>query len=113
MSKDQENIEILEGNHLIAKFMGHKTFNGSSIWIGENISTSIATWCAYHESWDKLMPVVEKIQLEGFEIAIFSNYCHINSGKTLDFGYIKGQSKIEAVFCAVITFIKWHNENNI
>lgn len=77
----------------------------------------------YHTSWDWLMPVVEKIESMGFETLICSysgQYMNIlhnvsvkdatveNPTKTLG----TGNTKIQAVYTAVLSFITWHNEND-
>lgn len=72
----------------------------------------------FHKSWDWLMPVVEKIedydiiasfQIEHPTIFIWS------SSENSTFEDIEvntfGKTKIEAVYTAVIEFIKWYNKN--
>jgi hypothetical protein len=69
----------------------------------------------YHSSWDWLMPVLEKIASLGYkwEIGISPykkesvfHYCKIWS-----IGTIEGVSPLDAVYGAVVEFVKWHNLN--
>ncbi len=69
----------------------------------------------YHSSWDWLMPVVERIQKEGFRTSIENNWTSIDgcvdetdgiwfetTGGNLDM--------MQATYEAVVKFIKWYNE---
>jgi hypothetical protein len=68
MEKEQE---IIEGNHLIAEFMGyavavnvkHESGNPTYVRREKDSSTSFQTleWMPYHTSWDWLMPVIIKL----------------------------------------------------
>lgn len=62
----------------------------------------------YADSWDWLMPVVEKIESSGFNVLIEDNFCRI--GQELQ---VKAttMTKIESVYKAVVEFIKWYNQN--
>ena len=84
--------EIIEGDKLIAEFMGEKATGG------------------YHQSWDWLMPVVEKIEENcpekpdwtdgntGWPCTLFSATC--------------SPWKIENTYKSVIKYIKWYNTQN-
>lgn len=112
--------EILEGNKLIAEFMGcygsiHYCGNEEIYAYGFKDTHITERWIEskfnnrtpYHESWDWLMPVVEKIESlknsDDYEIDIFGNCCDIGGR----FEAV-GETKIAAVYIAVIEFIKWH-----
>lgn len=99
---------VLDGNKLIAEFVGH-----------ENA-------LEYHNSWDTLMSVIEKIEstwdpFHGyFGIHICSNSCGIQGSKLrLDknnprYAYSDMQyerNKITATWIAITNFIKWYNAN--
>lgn len=113
--------EIIEGNKLIAEFMGGITSNMNNrivqgyqnIWLPFHgicnwgtIKTGNGKILLYHSSWDWLMPVVEKIknisgafinsdsQDEKFAYLIFS---------------LSITTPIETVYIYVINFIKWYN----
>ena len=82
-------------------------------------------WGQFHSDWNWLVSVVEKIELieddyDGrFIVYISSNNCTIQSTNfRLDkinvesphyFSSLYGNSKIEAVWTAIIEFIKWYN----
>ena len=62
----------------------------------------------YHKSWDWLMPVVEKIEQtnDGCTLVIIEDErCHIDNQKGFEIDSV-GHTKIEAVYNAVIKFIK-------
>jgi len=74
----------------------------------------------YHTSWNELMPVVEKIEENHFT-KIVGKHCSINQAKTSEFNnwiatvgmtFAPCKTKIEAVYKAVVIFIKWYNEQN-
>jgi hypothetical protein len=135
MSTEQANKRIAD-NRLIAEFMGcYLNDSGTAYYmkvgdpfaIGGTRSVYPFGLLKYHTSWDWLMPVVEKIQQLRFMVAIIgdgnpntnelpNNYCNIfKEGFTLDMvidgGLIKSNSKIDAVYQAVLQFIQWHNQN--
>ena len=76
----------------------------------------------YHEDWNWLMVVVEKIEsLEIFDrMGRFNintknfdeNYTSFITDKDEDFIQCEGDTKIEAVYNAVVEFIKWYNNQN-
>ena len=76
----------------------------------------------YHEDWNWLMVVVEKIEsLEIFDrMGRFNintknfdeNYTSFITDKDEDFIQCEGDTKIEAVYNAVVEFIKWYNTQN-
>ena len=122
--------EIIEGNKLIAEFMGGEV---KSIGDFPNVFWKLSyrpsysgitiDLLEYHSSWDWLMPVVEKIENcferyvivtikgTGCHITLFTQYAMVHNG--IDFpniDYHHENSKIEAVWLAVVEFIKWYNQ---
>ena len=94
--------EILEGNELIAKFIGRNKSYDERDRIYH-----------YDTSWDWLMPVVEKIESLGWDIEIIKNSCAIRCGnkpnrffETLTICDLK----MEAVWSSIVKFIKWYNQ---
>jgi hypothetical protein len=122
-----ESKEIIEGNKLIAEFMGwrfetiHDQYGGELLayfqdelrWRGER-PEYLDTMCssehgyAFHCDWNKLMPVVEKIEAMDHysRVTIENNFCGINDMDELS-GV--GDSKIDAVWKAVLCFVNWYN----
>ena len=111
----------MKENKLIAEFMGlefskgeyYRPLYNSGDWIPENE-------LQYHESWDWLMPVVEKIFSLGYHYEIKPRYMMIKERTSLHWmsceANFKGQtynkSQIEIVYNAVVEFIKQYNEEN-
>ncbi len=119
----------MKDNKLIAEFMGlepektlenkivyaHKTVNSDKI---NDIQTDFyeAFELKYYLSWDWLMLVVEKIEAMKSPVYISSNCCTIyeyanfNIEKGDYFTEVYADTKINAVYQAVIKFITWYNE---
>lgn len=102
------DTDIIEGNKAIAEFMD------------EDLSFPYD----YHVSFDWLMPVVERIEHcddtkndrgYSFHVCIFDKDCHIyeymNDDEQPPIFMEEGKTKLEAVWLAVIEFIKWKNKN--
>lgn len=71
-------------------------------------------WRSYHNDWNLLMPVVEKIETLGFNVNIVSIWCDVER-KTMKVDLITeadGETKIQATYKAVVEFIKWYNNQN-
>jgi len=75
--------------------------------------------CKYHEEWNQLMPVVSKIETLGYDSRIEGN--NSDGGFLCDFVDIENKqmacetsykSKIDAVYSAVVEFIKVYNDEN-
>ena len=123
-------MEVVEGNKLIAEFMGMKFIphgkwyhlfkpnedcwqpKGFSIWFANK-------HLKYSSSWDWLMPVVEKIERLGYKTKIsfddFGTWTQIHYGLSVaDTSETKALNqhgtKIENTYKTVVEFIKWHNE---
>jgi len=105
--------EVIEGNKLIAEFMGWKCSNNEDRWTQPDHSK--VTGLYFHGSWDWLIPVVEKIEnlREIRDFVISSVGCSILSHGFKSFiSYDECDSKISAVYKSVVEFIKWHNSQN-
>lgn len=103
--------EIQEGNKLIADFMGVKFDIHGEITGKHGV---IVKGSRYHSSWDWLMPVVEKIEQilpDDSVVTIEYKDCYIPVLEDDDSFTIQGNglTKIEAVYNAVVEFIKWYN----
>jgi hypothetical protein len=117
-----------EINRIIGEWDGAKIINETDYnfmvyrWENREQVDCYLSQFRYHESWDWLMPVVEKIEsvhIEAhgrFGVYICSNNCTIqgskfNSEKRSDAYYfdIYSVTKIHATWLAVKEFIIWHN----
>ena len=113
---------IIENNKLIAEFMGYE-FITNNIFINrlpKDFLNNSESYKCFHNSWDWLMPVVDKIESFIFQNDEFYNFnilggCYVivisshgNELITSD----EGQSKLECVYIAIIEFIKWYNQQN-
>ncbi len=100
-----------EGNFLIANFMGYNYPDNAN----EVYKASLVDLHNYHENWNLLMPVVEKIEsTTKVAFNIFQNECWIadEQYRTTAQGYrvaTKESTKIDAVYKAVIQFIQWYS----
>ena len=88
---------IIENNKLIAEFL----VNNDYLTIND---------LKYHEDWNLLMEVVEKIEsIKGVQIFINGISCEIMFKSKVISKH--SNTKIEAVYNACVTFIDWYNEN--
>jgi DNA replication protein DnaC len=116
-------MTTIENNKLIAEFMGglfnkhsnkYGIGNAEYITIGKlnNVVKAINHYdivdLKYHNNWNWLMEVVEKIESLSEEQKVI-NFSRQN--KSI-FDFKLTESKIEATYNACIEFIKWYNENN-
>jgi|TARA_R100000081_G_scaffold60010_1_gene29908 hypothetical protein len=116
----------MKDNKLIAEFMGLRTNSYGDYNIDKDVMGFDMIVCSladtkFHESWDWLMPVVEKIEAEleeEFRVVTLEHECSIHQ-KTEDqklqdaFQCVAqkfGTSKIEATYNAVVEFIKQYNK---
>ena len=131
-----ETNEILKGNKLIAEFMKAKNENSDIYYLPEfghyfNSYGQIeynecfrSNELKYHSSWDWLMPIVAKIFKLGYVCVFYGNHCCIqdklsftNSKQINKYPYyidtysLNEDTLIEAVFEAIVKFIKWYNDN--
>ena len=113
---------ILESNELIAKFIGVELLkdllasNKGFI----NIDIDIYEQCKFHNDWNWLMKVVEKIEsIEDcvYQVDILQEGCKILERCRLLIDNRVGKlesdtTKIESVYLACVEFIKWYNNKN-
>lgn len=116
--------EVLEGNKLIARFMGVEQMFDYKVsppeplpiyWIGYQIHESELD---YDSDWSRLMPVVEKVETlkhthdngitTMFDVVINREGVCIDGYSSRDFCF---GNKKESIYRAVVDFIKWYNEN--
>ncbi len=121
--------EILEGNKLIAEFMGYRVFHKrypKNHGIGapeKEFKDCIVEKTKYHSSWDWSILVVDRINGMGkaFNLAMFKNYISLTVEKFenkfyKDFSFSHAeyitseQTGKEAMFKLLVKFIEWHNQ---
>jgi hypothetical protein len=102
-----------ENNKLISDFMGITNMESGQWSITEQMNNGY-----YHKSWNWLMPIIEKIEIDAI-VVITGNNCEIYTLKNDDYDFMSNYniknnnySKIESTYLAVIEFIKWYNKNN-
>lgn len=113
----------IEGNKLIAEFMGilvddfrwGKIKQIHLLAICEPQGHINLLDCEFYNpnsDWNQLMPAVIKIESiensDSYEVDIFGNCCNIGSSDRFD---ATGVTKIEATWKAVIQFITWYNQS--
>lgn len=121
-----KTVENTENNELIAEFMElsairHKYKPNVYEWLdlisGESI-LSTPQQMKFDQSWDWLMPVVDKIDQFGATIIIGRMFCDIKyqdplmNENSFDVRISSGV-KINAVNGAVVEFIKWYNNGRV
>jgi hypothetical protein len=93
-----------ESNKLIAEFMGF------------DIDKRNPNTILYHSDWNWLMEVVEKIESKGFDVHINTCVCRVSDvgeDRFEDIETFNSNSKLQAVYQAVLEFIKWYkNQTN-
>lgn len=102
-------MQVVNDNKLIAEYMGEKI--DLNKW-GENWRKVLSQHTTnevpnYHQSWDWLMPVVEKIDKKTHRTEIRGNLF----GVCGDMPYFKGRTPIEAVHNGVVAYIKRELKN--
>jgi len=121
-------MNIQKGNVLIAQFMDNWADTGQepAFYVYKHKGYE-SHELLFHESWDWLMPVVEKIEELGYYVNILSYTtdgnnkefgCQITKYDEEDYQYKNlplkftfAKSKIEEVYLQIIEFIKWYNKN--
>ena len=119
-------MKTLENNKLIAEFLNltSQVIFEQVFTVSENGKTKFykKDELEFHTDWNWLMQVVEKIEsLEIFDrMGRFNintknfdeNYTSFITDKDEDFIQCEGETKIKAVYNAVVEFIKWYNNQN-
>lgn len=111
-------------NEIIAEFMGLQVYQTweemRAVPINNLKAWALPDHLGYHYSWDRLMPVVEKIiKIPTGDDDFF--YARTFGMRDADgnflfrfnrFQVITAKTLIDAVYSAVVEFIKWYNENH-
>ena len=122
------NEEIIEGNKLIAKFMGGKFRKSKDknaldkyFDLKDKGYFYYENEICYHASWDWIMPVLEKIEQIGciieisYSLVCMCRICVIWKKHEKALNIINdnngGLEPIIAIYKSVVEFIKWYNQN--
>jgi len=127
--------EIIEGNKLIAEFMGETNLTkvkylGYKIPVGRGKKATVeATKLIPYEKqynilWDCIMKVIDKIEKLGYDSRIIGNdsdlgfLCDFTDNQNTCIASVycyqqDGATKLECVFLAVIEFVKWFNTQGV
>lgn len=118
-------IEISEGNIMIAEFIGvdlnfsDKVYKQSKSTLKDIIDNRYKTnGLLFNESWDWLMPVVAKIESLKVTFSIIGMFSQVIvwEGSEIVFAKTYGGlevPKIEAVYLCVVAFIDWVNSKHL
>lgn len=103
-------------NKLIAEFMGAEEVRKDNFKFPNRGLPLQIDAINYHSHWNWLMPVVEKIERDSLDLLgeyedIIINGCGCFIHTTKHDGISKTETtKINAVYNAVVEYIKWHNQ---
>ena len=102
-----------ENNKLIAEFMGYEVeqdlYGGIPV-TGMKTITSTTDTLKFHNNWNWLMEVVEKIESLGYWLnRINGDVWIVNNNDKVIINNSMHQGGIEASYNAVVDFIKWYN----
>ena len=115
----------VKNNEILAQYLGYKE---SSETVQEFMdepekygkyyerTKGVHEYLDFHKSWDWLMEVVDKLEREGHPVYISSNNCSIywstNAINNKEFIVDQyGENKMDAVYRAVVLFVKYLNSN--
>ena len=117
-----ENEYIIEGNKLILGFEGYEHVSDDpetyheGYYYKEGEGAEHIEDCLFHESWDWLIPIIDKIRnmpkVIAFEIS-FSLGVIVKTFYNGKWHFYESNDIIEAPYVAVIDYIKWYNNEQI
>lgn len=130
--KPSEVIDIMQKNKFIAEYIGWRyyspkkehenTIGADGFWLfneGMKIkdtffSTNAMYSLHFHDNWNWLMPVVEKIE-EDYEVCIIGLECSISMTGEIAYTLIckTAETKLEATYLAVVEFITKLNNKTL
>ena len=102
------NLKIINGNMLIAKFMGWKVFPTQSrtsalCYKGKSNIDIPIEMLDYHDDWSLLMPVIKKIKKS--LIGVVANKSFLLEGRIRN---AMEKIDIKKTWAAVVKFLEWH-----
>ncbi len=110
-----------EKNIVIAEFMGFEIKNKinyvpsslpNCMKNAEHLKVDKSENLPFHNDWNWLMQVVEKIESLGYRVTIVRHICRIDLTEESKLIISEDIKKIEAVYTACLEFIKWYNKQN-
>lgn len=113
--------ETIEGNSLIVKFMGYKTYKhyGDDLFdeyvneYGMDFTACYVKCSEFHKSWDWLMPAWKKLAHDVFEYRNKLSKEDYLTAHVFTKNMLSAFQKtdIESAWGNLVEFIKWHNQN--
>ena len=99
------NSELIENNFLISQFNGW-TYQNVDEFIKDRSSSELHN---YQEDWNKLMPVIEKIEELGYSVNINGLAFHIEkpNGELICYSKLF-EDKKATCYSAVKSFVRWY-----
>jgi len=113
-----EQQEILEGNKLIAEFMGIKKDDGCPIYIHGTLPNMVAGEFTYHSDWNRLISAHNKARKLFFTLdkPIQKRFLESDSTYIERFGFVsffatfENQYHIMSSWRKMVDFAKWYNQ---
>lgn len=98
--------EITESNNLICVFMA------------DDPEAYLEGELRYHESWNQLMPVVEKIESLGYMVTMQAHQCQVftmngNWPEEMIIDADFRKNRLDNTYEGVVSFIQWYNQQQI
>ena len=117
-----ENEYIIEGNKLILGFEGYEHISDDpetyheGYYYKKGEGTEHIADCLFHESWDWLIPIIDKIRKDSKVIDFKISFSFNITVKILynnKWHFYESNDIIEAPYVAVIDYIKWYNNEQV
>lgn len=110
--------KITKQDVIIAEFMGYEIQKDPTERFFGRYKSPIGAWhkeidLSFHHDWNWLMEVIKEIgNKTDFELVMGYDYCYWNNeGEQPLEGFEGGYGDIIYIYSAIISFIKWYNEN--
>lgn len=111
-------MNTTENNIKIVEFMGIRPYKLEAFYDNVTTATNYIENPCFHNSWDWIMPVVERIEtLETKDGRTFTIDMHRDSVLIFEYGtyineivFTEGKGRLENLYNACVEFIEWWNK---